>query len=175
MNTTITYRLLTNNDKAQYRILRLECLQLYPDNFGVLYQEEIAAPTLKFDMYLERNTTDSFVYGAFDNDTLIGMCGFIHETRIKKQHRGTISNMYVRKEYKGNGIGTMLLRQTIQHAFRNESIEIIELGVVHNNSNAIELYKRLGFTQYSYLHHAFKHNGTYWDQLIMCLHKSDYQ
>ena len=65
--------------------------------------------------------------------------GYCH---IDKDLHGTNwLGVCVLDEYQGNGYATQL----IHHALRNINIDIIQLTVDRSNSNAIFLYRKLGF------------------------------
>lgn len=85
---TPTYRLLKGNEFSLYRAIRLECLKDYPNNFGPAYNEEVEATTLKFSHIFNDDHTGDFIFGAFIEDELVGICGFISEKMRKTKHRG---------------------------------------------------------------------------------------
>lgn len=168
------FRILTVDDINLYREIRLDCLQNYPNNFGTLFENEVKAKTLKFDKVLRQESSQSFLYGAFKKEKLIGICGFTREDRIKTNHRGEINQMYVRNEFAGQGIGTRLLKFTIDKAFADEKLELIELGVVNNNEKAIKIYSNFGFVKFGHLEKYFKYNNKYWAFTFMALTKENY-
>ena len=55
--------------------------------------------------------------------------------------------MAVHEGYQGRGIGKKLLSHLIDWARSNPKVERIELRVRSSNTNAIELYKKMGFVQ----------------------------
>jgi RimJ/RimL family protein N-acetyltransferase len=170
----INYKILTSEHLASYKQLRLECLKENPDFFGILYEEELKESSLKFDAALNHSSSKDYLYGAFHEKDLIAICGFSQEGRTKTLHRGEISQMYVRKEFAGNKIGKQLLLLVIEKAFSNRKLEQIILSVVDTNTNAIALYKRVGFEQYGCLPKCFKHLDRYWGLICMVLYKDDY-
>ena len=170
----IIYRLLIAEDKNLYRQIRLQCLQNAPENFGITYDEELHKKSLKFDEALENPNSPNFIFGAFDNAELIGICGFTQQDRIKTQHQGDISQLYVTPAYTGKGIGKSLLRNTISKAFEIKSLEQILLAVMSENEAAISSYKKLGFVQYGLMENYFKQGENYWSQFFMVLRKENY-
>ncbi len=174
MENETEFRILTADDINLYREIRLDCLQNYPDYFGTLLQNEVKAKTLKFDNVLRQENSQSFLYGAFKKEELIGICGFTREDRIKTNHRGEINQMYVRNEFAGQGIGTQLLKFTLDKAFTDEKLELIELGVVNNNEKAIKIYSNFGFVQFGHLENYFKYDNKYWAFTFMVLTKENY-
>jgi RimJ/RimL family protein N-acetyltransferase len=167
----ISFRQLTATDRQNYRRVRAECLQKFPDNFGSSFEEESLIPELEFERFLREENSNNFMFGAFDNDELIGICGFLREDRNKTKHRGEIVQMYVNPAFAGQSIGLQLLRTTIEKAFENSEIEQIILGVVADNQSANRTYEKLGFTEYGVLPKYFKQGETYWHQRLMILER----
>jgi RimJ/RimL family protein N-acetyltransferase len=166
----IFYRQLTPVDYDEYRSVRLDCLKKYPGNFGTTYNEELNSKTLKLTDAIKNADQYNFVFGAFNaNKKLIGICGFLGETRLKTQHRGEIVQMFVDPMYSGKGVGQTLLQLSIDKAFENEQIEQIILSAVASNENAMRLYKKLGFTEYGKLENYFKSDNQYTSQSFLYL------
>ncbi len=165
----MVYRPLTVADLDQYKEIRLECLQNHPQNFGTLYEEEMLATSLKFDQIIAQNNGSDCLLGAFENEKLVGICGYMQEKRTKTKHIGEISQMYVRPSFSKKGIGKNLLQRIIQHAFSNTLIEFVTLGVVQSNQHALDLYAKADFVQYGILENYFKRNDAYETMLFMVL------
>jgi len=60
--------------------------------------------------------------------------------------RAVIYDLYVKPEYRGRGIGTMLLRETLED-LRKRGFEEVRLTVLSKNQGAISLYERFGFRE----------------------------
>ena len=169
----IHYRELNHADSAEYRRIRLECLQKYPDFFGSTFDEEFHAASVRLAQVPKENSKNSFVCGAFNaEERLVGICGFTAEQRLKTQHRGEIQQLFVDPLYLRQGIGKKLLTLSIQKAFNTTQIEQIILGIVSTNEIAIQLYKLFGFIEYGRLANYFKTGGSYFTQVFFVLHKS---
>jgi GNAT superfamily N-acetyltransferase len=63
---------------------------------------------------LER-APDIVIFGAFEPD-MVGMLWFEREARTKLSHQALIWRAFVRKEFRGRGIGGQLLQTAIAHA-----------------------------------------------------------
>lgn len=172
--TKINYRLLEAHDLDNYRHLRLECLKHHPDNFGTTYEEELNAKALKFDKALIEKHPHDFLFGAFENDLLIGICGFVQQPRVKTKHMGEVIQMYVNASYSGQGIGSRLLKLTVAKAFENPLIDQVLLSVIFSNEKAVTTYKNIGFVQYGKLENYFKQEPNSWTQLFMVLTREVY-
>jgi ribosomal protein S18 acetylase RimI-like enzyme len=89
--------------------------------------------------------------GAFDQQVLIGICGFIpfvpeHNQQLK--NTGIIIQVYVKSAYRGRKIGLGLIQAVLHEAFKIAVIEQIVLGVHKGNMSAIRVYKQAGFQIY---------------------------
>lgn len=167
----ISFRQLGKDDALLYRKIRLECLKNFPDNFGSTFEEESRIERLKFEIFLSEENTDNFMFGAFDGENLIGICGFSRELRNKTRHRGEIVQMYVNPAFAGQNIGFDLLQRTIEKALAIPEIEQIILSVVAENKGANKLYEKLGFVEYGFIAHYFKQGEKYWNQRFMVLER----
>ena len=170
----IKYRKLLPNESKEYRNLRLESLQLYPMSFGSNYEEQVTREKLFFEKVIEDSLPDKFIFGAFDDKQLIGICGFFRDREKSNRHIGTIVQMYVKKEYQGKGIGQALLRKTIAKGFDVAAIEQIDLSVLTHQRQVNQVYEKVGFKEYGFREKALKRNGVYQDERFMVFYKVDY-
>lgn len=168
----VTIHLLGPQHSASYRKARLDCLHFFPDNFGTTYEEEVVKPELFIESMLKEQNPNVFMFGAFDGDGCIGLCGFIREGRTRTLHRGELVQMYVHPDYHGQGIAKQLVQYTIHEAFRMPGIEQITLSAVANNTAAFSLYQKAGFEQYGLAKNYFRvNNAVYTDQVFMICYK----
>jgi RimJ/RimL family protein N-acetyltransferase len=105
---------------------------------------------------------------VFDEDVLVGgadvKAGFGAE-----KHVG-IFGIVISKEYRDQGIGTELMKRTLEEAKKNiKNLEIITLGVFSDNKRAINLYKKFGFSEYGTLPNGVIRKGEYYDHINMYL------
>ena len=170
----IIYRKLKPTEARDYRRVRLECLQKFPDSFGTLYMDEADKAKLYFEELIERDVPDVFFYGAFAGDNLIGIAGFVRGNRTKTRHRGEIAAMYVNPDFRGRKVGEHLLRALIRAVFDLEGIEQVHLTVVADNAAAVGLYERIGFETFGVQKNYFKLGEKYWDQNFMQLIKESF-
>lgn len=169
MTGQIMYRLLTVNDAERYHRIRMECLRSHPGNFGDSYEEQLNIKATRFTKELTEKDSESFWYGAFHGNVLIGITGFIQQKRSKTKHRGDLVQVYVNPHYTHRGIGRALIKLTLDKAFNTATIEHILLSVVYSNDKAIALYKDFGFVQYGFIENYFKSNNVYSAQVFMVL------
>lgn len=154
-------RRLTPADAAAYRDLRLEALRRDPEAFGSTFEVENTRP---LSWFAERLGT-SYVLGAFADGALCGIAGFVAQAGLKQAHKGTLWGMYVRPQARNVGLGRRLGMAII--ALAREHVELIQLSVVSENETARRLYARLGFVEYGLERSALKHNGRYYDDVLM--------
>ncbi|KYC39652.1 hypothetical protein WA1_30400 [Scytonema hofmannii PCC 7110] len=161
-------RKLTKHDAEDYRNIRLEALYNNPDSFGTMYHEE-AIKTI--DKFRDRISVDNnnFILGCSEDKELIGIVAFHQEERIKVRHKAYIRSMFVKQEYRGKGIGKLLLNELIERAKAINEIEILLLDVVTNNISAKQLYLSFGFKIYGIEKMAYKFSNQYFDMESMSL------
>ena len=167
----LTYRKLKPNETVLYRQLRLESLKKYPDNFGSNYEAQKSKLKLGFENYIEQESIDEFIMGAFDNGQLISICGFYRQQDRRSNHRGEIIQIYVQPAYQGKNIGRTILQKTIETIFEIKEIEQIELGVFSNSKAALKIYNKVGFKEYGLQKNYLKSEDNYIDLSLMVLHR----
>lgn len=170
----IIIRKLQPHQSAIYREVLLACLKNAPEFFGTTYEEAALTPKFSFETYIETNSQDHVMFGAFDGEPLIGITGFNRIARKRASHRGEVVQVYVEPAYRGQNIGEKLLRHTLDYAFGLEGIEQVQLSVITSNTTAIKLYEKLGFKSFGVQPRYFKVEDDYLDQQFMQLFESDY-
>ncbi|OKH52711.1 GNAT family N-acetyltransferase [Calothrix sp. HK-06] len=150
---------LTKHDGEDYHQIRLEALYNNPDSYGTTYQEEA---TKTIDDFRDKIPVDNnFILGCYDDKKIIGIIAFHQESRIKTKHKAYIRSMYVKLEYRRQGIGELLLTELIVKAKATNEIEILLLDVVTSNVPAKQLYLSFGFKIYGIEKMAYKFNNQY--------------
>ncbi|WP_323693359.1 GNAT family N-acetyltransferase [Sporosarcina jeotgali] len=158
---------LVEQDAENYLALRLEALQNSPESFGSTYEEE---KDHSVDKYKTRfQSQDSFTFGAFEDDILVGIITLVKEPRIKLRHRMSIVAMYVSPSKRGLGNGKALMNEAIRTAKELEGVEQVYLTVVTTNKSAKNLYTSLGFETYGIEKRALKLDNRYFDEDLMVL------
>lgn len=79
-------------------------------------------------------------------------------------------NIAVHKGFQNRGVGTQLMKRIIEWTKESESIEKIELNVRASNTQAIALYKKMGFLEEGCLKRHVKTGNGYIDDILMALH-----
>jgi ribosomal protein S18 acetylase RimI-like enzyme len=169
------YRKLKSTEAKDFRRIRLECLQKSPEVFGTTYQDEVVKPKLYFEELIERDTPEVFFFGAFADDELIAIAGFVRGNRTKTRHSGEIAAMYVNPDFRGQRVGENLLRALCLAIFALEGVEQVFLTVIDDNAPAVKLYERIGFEIFGVQKNYFKLGERYWNRQFMQLMKDKFR
>jgi RimJ/RimL family protein N-acetyltransferase len=154
-------RRLEISDAALFREIRLEALQKNPEAFGSTFEKENTQPLSWFEARL--GLAD--IFGAFVDGTLAGMAGYSAQENSKQAHKGLLWTMYVRASARNSGLGKILVAAVLDHA--RGRVEMVQLTVVSENESAHRLYRAMGFVEYGYEKRALKHDGRYYDEILM--------
>jgi ribosomal protein S18 acetylase RimI-like enzyme len=82
------------------------------------------------------------VIGVDDNGDVMAVCGV--------RSVFNILTLYVCREWRGRGIGSQILKKTIDMAWKRR-LSFILLGVFHSNVGAFRLYSKFGFKEVVFL------------------------
>lgn len=167
---TMEIRFLSYQDVAAYRELRLRALKESPTAFGSSYEQEAGFSLTDFAARLRHDDAASGIFGAFNDDQLIGMLGFSRESRPKRAHVGFLWSMYVLPEFRCRGVGAALLDEVLSHARCLGVLRQIVLTVTANNLAAFSLYRSRGFERFGLERSALFVDGTYLDEEHFALH-----
>jgi GNAT superfamily N-acetyltransferase len=154
-------RLLTSADAARYRDIRLEGLKLHPTAFGSTFGRE----NDKSLPWFEERIAQTSIFGAFADDELLGIAGYMTEDGPKHRHKGILWGMFVRANARNTGLGRRLIEAVISHA--SERVEQLKLTVVSENQSAKRLYASLGFVEYGREARGLKLDLRYYDEILM--------
>jgi GNAT superfamily N-acetyltransferase len=101
---------------------------------------------------------DIAIFGAFEHD-MVGMLWFARETRTKLSHQALIWRAFVRKEFRGRGIGRQLVQVAIAHARNLHGLATVWLGVSDRSTDARKLYEKCGFRVWGVEPDCIRFNG----------------
>ena len=159
--TQIQIRRLAPADASLFRDIRLEGLRCSPEAFGSTFEAENAQPLTFFSERLG----GSAAFGAFCGSELVGIAGLVIHEGQKEAHKSLLVGMYVRPSARKSGVGRRLVETIVE--FARQRVELIQLSVVSDNEQARRLYGRLGFLEYGIEKKALKHDGRYYDEVLM--------
>lgn len=141
----LTFKKIPPDESQLYRSLRLESLKFNPEAFESDYKEALLNPRLHFEKIINKNEAYKFVIGAYFEGKLIGMCAFVDYNNHGVMNTGTLIQMYITPEFRGNNISLHLIDAVTQVAFKMPHILNILLEVKETNYGAVNVYKRAGF------------------------------
>ena len=104
---------------------------------------------------------------ALDSSEVVGWCDIETSEHEGFTHSGRLG-MGLLKEYRGQGIGSRLLEETLSEA-RDLRFERVELDVYASNVIAIGLYEKFNFQMEGRKRKARKLNRSYDDIIVMAL------
>ena len=99
--------------------------------------------------YFEDLINNHYVIVAIINDDLIGyLAGSINEkgSYVEVQY-GEINNMFIKNEYRGYGIGKLLINNFKEYC-KSKGISNMKVISSYKNKKAIDFYRRNGFEEF---------------------------
>lgn len=156
-------RLLTEEDWEIWKKLRLESLQVSPESFRVLYEEEKDKSEADWRRMLREND----ILGYFQQQQLIGCVGFYTYYYKSVHHKGAFFGTYVTPQYRRQGIAKTLMEALLQHAKKH--VLQLNCSVVTTNEAAYHLYLKYGFVIYGKETRASKINDIFYDEYLLSL------
>lgn len=111
-----------------------------------LYEDEFD-PTIEFErnwIKSFRDNKNSILLLAEHEGKLIGNIDLTGNQRRKLYHTGVIG-MGVDKDWRGKGVGSVLMEEMIRWAEDNSYLKVLWLQVYDNNKAGIGLYTKMGF------------------------------
>lgn len=93
------------------------------------------------------DSDNKIILVARDNDIILGyVYGFIQDNgNLFNNKIAQLDALFVKEQYRGNGIARDLIREFINWA-RGKEVAYVELSVCKDNANAISLYENEGFS-----------------------------
>mgnify|MGYP001825202339 FL=1 len=92
---------------------------------------------------------------VYDGDRIIGFANLYDRVR---QNFAFIGNVFIHPDYRGQGLGKLVLQYMIKAAFEKYHFSEARLSVFADNERAIALYQQHGFTEYSQEQRADSNN-----------------
>ena len=97
----------------------------------------------------------------------VGSGDLRRETVRRKKHGGNIG-ISLLKEYREEGIGTLLLKALIDEA-STMGLRLLTLTCFENNDRALHVYEKLGFKQVGFVPEACLYKDKYYGEVVMYL------
>ncbi len=166
-------RVLTESDTDAFLELRLEGLEQSPKAFLESAEEHRARPRQVTVDRLAARDEDGFVLGAFEEDRLIDVVGFLRSDRAKTRHKAHLWGMYVTESARGKGVGRALLEALLERARKSPGLEQITLSVTVTQNAARKLYESFGFEVFGREPNSVRAAGETADEEHMVLRLKD--
>lgn len=110
--------------------------------------------------------TNSILLVAIFGDEIIGNIDLTGSWRKKMQHTAMIG-MGIHTQWQNQGVGTLLLKNTLEWTKENEFLKTVWLEVYATNHSGITLYQKMGFIKTGIIPQFFCEDGLYIDKIIM--------
>lgn len=146
---------------------RLDALRMAPLAFLTTVEEEQKRGLHFFETIMSRTDDNNVIFGAFENERLVGSVGVIKGDRSKHKHRASIWGMFVDERQRGKGVGSALLDLAMQHAQNVMNVGLIFLSVEAQNTAAVKLYESKGFRTWGIEPNAVFEGGVFYDDRHM--------
>jgi len=158
-------RRLGRADAAAVRAMRLTALEESPTAFGSTVMEEAQRPLEKLAELMAPEVDDgSCFFGVFADGAMAGIIGFVRRPGVRRQHVAELRSVYVLPEFRGRGLGRMLLETVLSHARGLDGMRQVILCVNAANQPARRLYQSLGFVRFGLEPSALRIDGTGHDE-----------
>ena len=173
--TSVEFRILTAEDGAAWRKIRLEALEFDPEAFGASIEAHHKLTDDEICSRLAPDMAERFVIGAFCDGELVGTAGFVREPGLKERHKGRVWGVYLRASHRGSGVGRHMMTLLLEHAHKIEGLEQINISVATTQTAAKALYLALGCVSYGCEPRGLKVNGRYIDEEHLVLVFDEYR
>lgn len=102
-------------------------------------------------------------------DSLAGSISLTQSRNFKRRHMALLG-MFLVPEWRGQGIGALMLETALNWARQDAMTEKMYLEVFGHNIRAIRLYKKFGFVEEGLqMRHAKTADGEYYNEVLMGL------
>ena len=145
----------------EYRDLRLMALQTDPSAFGSAYEEEKDFTKVQWE---QRMPNALF---AISEGIPVGMIVYVINNKIKTKHVANIYGVYVKKEFRRQGIGNMLMESALKLIRKNPDVIKISLAVNPVQKAALRFYEKHGFKKTGILEKELKVDNRFYDEYLM--------
>lgn len=162
-------RRLNEHDAHALWHFRLHALESEPSAFGEAPEEHRQSTAEQLAERLKSGGDSNLVFGAFEEDALIGMVGLYRIDRIKRNHKAGIWGMFVAEQHRGSGAGRRLLEEAIRAAKVMPGVRSVSLSVIVTNQAARRLYLSAGFRPYGLEPQSLKVGDRYYNEEHMLL------
>jgi ribosomal protein S18 acetylase RimI-like enzyme len=163
----VNIQILEKGDAGDLWALRKESLFTDPHSFSASEEDDAFQNMSHVEALLSDDCLPVKIFGARENQELVGMIGLQLEKKIKHRHRIQLWGMYVRPPYRRRGIANQLIEVVIHHARQMNHAEFVCLTVTSQSTSAQSLYARHGFKVWGIEPESIKVDGVNHDGIHM--------
>ena len=156
-------RILTPDDWAAWRDLRIEMLRQEPEAFHADLSEAEAFGEAEWRASI--GPLPDALFGLYLDRGLAGSACFAREIGVKLAHKGWLTAVYVQPDLRGQGWGGKLVRAVIEHA--REHVDVLLTGA---SIAGAPVYRAEGFETFGTERDASRVNGKSIDDELMAIH-----
>jgi ribosomal protein S18 acetylase RimI-like enzyme len=155
----------------EYKSFRLSAIKEEPTAWSQTYEEVNNLPDSYWKEQLEKaqENLGHWLYFAKVNNEIVGMVMAIRETREIVKHIAMLHSVSVKKNYRGKGLASELMKKILNKLKEQDGLLKIHLGVISSQTPAISLYKKFGFEIVGRRKMVFKFEDNYLDEILMDL------
>ncbi|MBP4046837.1 GNAT family N-acetyltransferase [Chromobacterium violaceum] len=162
----VTIRALTSADAQSFKNLRLQAIDNSPTSIWPTRGEVEAQSTSEITARIHTTPTQT-VFGAFIDNTLVGITGVRREPLSQVSHKAIIWGVFVDPTQRGKGIAQDMLRVATEHALHAWGCLQLTLCVNAENTPAKRLYTSQGFVTFGVEPRAMQVGGRFYDEEYM--------
>ena len=154
--------------KALNNLLK-NALKNFPSAFTTDYSQIEYRPDKQVAQHLRQlGNGKGFRLGAFDtNGDLVGTVRLIPRQGPRLSHSADVVFLFVRAEFQNQGVGSSLLKSTIDMATEITELKQLELSVSSESTSAIQLYQSAGFEATGVLKKHIRIDNEFFDLITM--------
>jgi RimJ/RimL family protein N-acetyltransferase len=138
--------------------------------FGTTYEESKQWQTpekIQERITKHQDPHHGFILIAVADDKMVGLADIARGEKLRTRHIGGIG-ISILSEYRGLGLGTVMMRSLIEWASNDAVLEKLTLGVYSDNPAAMQLYKKMNFQEEGRQSRQMKSaDGSYKDLILM--------
>ena len=152
------------------------CLRLFWD--VVSEEKYLATRMVEFSRDVEEQAqiihyhsiqSNSCYFVAIHEQRVIGLASIFGGSLLRTRHVGQLE-IYLAADFRGLGLGKILMDTVLLWAKRNRKIQKVSLSVFPDNTKAVSLYTKLGFIKEARLRGEFlEEDNRVRDKLIMSI------
>ena len=154
----VVKRLLRPDAEALFRLRRQGLIE-EPFAFLSSPEDDLASSPDAVRDQLSSWSSFSAVFGAFSDEILVGMVGLTRDRPVKAAHRACIWGVFVKAEFRRQGVGKQLLEASLNYARELDGVETVYLSVSEKTPEAKQLYESAGFEVWGFEPDCIRHAG----------------